>query len=87
MPNTSDNAPTIALFNIIVSEGFYVSPGFIDTHVHGGGGHDFMDGGTECVKGAICEGYDADIVIFDEDIMIKKVLVSKNNLTKLYDKK
>ena len=38
-------------------------------------------------KGAICEGYDADIVIFDEDIMIKKVLVSKNNLTKVYDKK
>lgn len=24
--------------------GQYVSPGFIDMHVHGGGGHDFMDG-------------------------------------------
>jgi len=24
--------------------GNYVSPGFIDMHVHGGGGHDFMDG-------------------------------------------
>ena len=24
--------------------GEYVSPGFIDMHVHGGGGHDFMDG-------------------------------------------
>ena len=24
--------------------GQYVSPGFIDIHVHGGGGHDFMDG-------------------------------------------
>ena len=24
--------------------GKYVSPGFIDIHVHGGGGHDFMDG-------------------------------------------
>src|ERR1700709_2571732 len=23
--------------------GKYVSPGFIDIHVHGGGGHDFMD--------------------------------------------
>ena len=22
----------------------YISPGFIDIHVHGGGGHDFMDG-------------------------------------------
>ncbi|PRD48296.1 N-acetylglucosamine-6-phosphate deacetylase [Sphingobacterium haloxyli] len=25
----------------------YVSPGFIDIHVHGGGGHDFMDGTEE----------------------------------------
>lgn len=25
-------------------EGRYVAPGFIDIHVHGGGGHDFMDG-------------------------------------------
>ena len=23
--------------------GRYVSPGFIDMHIHGGGGHDFMD--------------------------------------------
>ena len=27
--------------------GRYISPGFIDIHVHGGGGHDFMDGTTE----------------------------------------
>lgn len=27
--------------------GKYVSPGFIDIHVHGGGGHDFMDGTEE----------------------------------------
>jgi N-acetylglucosamine-6-phosphate deacetylase len=27
--------------------GRYVSPGFIDIHVHGGGGHDFMDGSEE----------------------------------------
>jgi len=25
-------------------DGMYISPGFIDIHVHGGGGHDFMDG-------------------------------------------
>ncbi|TKC00202.1 N-acetylglucosamine-6-phosphate deacetylase [Pedobacter cryophilus] len=29
---------------IIDAEGKYVSPGFIDIHIHGGGGHDFMDG-------------------------------------------
>jgi len=28
----------------IDAEGKYISPGFIDIHVHGGGGHDFMDG-------------------------------------------
>ncbi|GAA4791431.1 N-acetylglucosamine-6-phosphate deacetylase [Olivibacter ginsenosidimutans] len=32
---------------IINAEGLYVSPGFIDIHVHGGGGADFMDGTVE----------------------------------------
>ena len=32
---------------IINAGGNYVSPGFIDIHVHGGGGHDFMDGNEE----------------------------------------
>ena len=30
----------------------YLSPGFIDIHVHGGGGHDFMDASEEAVIGA-----------------------------------
>jgi len=30
----------------------YVSPGFIDMHTHGGGGHDFMDGTIEAFLGA-----------------------------------
>ena len=29
----------------------YVSPGFIDMHIHGGGGHDFMDGTIEAFLG------------------------------------
>ena len=29
---------------VIDAEGRYISPGFIDIHVHGGGGFDFMDG-------------------------------------------
>lgn len=30
----------------------YVSPGFIDIHVHGGGGADYMDGSAEAVRTA-----------------------------------
>jgi N-acetylglucosamine-6-phosphate deacetylase len=32
--------------------GKYISPGFIDIHVHGGGGFDFMDGTAEAYIGA-----------------------------------
>lgn len=32
---------------LIDAGGQYISPGFIDIHVHGGGGYDFMDGTTE----------------------------------------
>jgi len=32
---------------LIDAKGKYISPGFIDIHVHGGGGHDFMDGDGE----------------------------------------
>lgn len=31
--------------------GNYVSPGFIDLHIHGGGGHDFMDNTVEAFLG------------------------------------
>lgn len=33
----------------IHAENNYVSPGFIDVHVHGGGGYDFMDGGADAI--------------------------------------
>ncbi|MBK1442382.1 N-acetylglucosamine-6-phosphate deacetylase [Parapedobacter sp. ISTM3] len=32
---------------VIDVEGRYVAPGFIDLHIHGGGGHDFMDNTVE----------------------------------------
>lgn len=33
-------------------EGYYLAPGFVDLHVHGGGGSDFMDGTPEAFKAA-----------------------------------
>src|ERR1700750_2909927 len=35
----------------IDAQGKYISPGFIDIHVHGGGGHDFMDNTVEAFLG------------------------------------
>ncbi|KAA0991187.1 N-acetylglucosamine-6-phosphate deacetylase [Dyadobacter aurulentus] len=36
---------------IIDAGGHYVAPGFIDLHIHGGGGHDFMDGSVAAFLG------------------------------------
>lgn len=36
--------PEVAADTVIDARQHYVSPGFIDLHVHGGGGYDFMDG-------------------------------------------
>lgn len=46
---TAVSAKDIAVddVEIIDADGHYISPGFIDIHVHGGGGYDFMDGDGE----------------------------------------
>lgn len=36
---------------VIDACGKYIAPGFIDIHVHGGGGHDFMDSTEEAILG------------------------------------
>lgn len=43
---------TNALYRVIDAYGLFVAPGFIDIHVHGGGGHDFMDGTPAAFLGA-----------------------------------
>lgn len=37
---------------VVDVQGRYVSPGFVDIHVHGGGGYDFMDGTVQAIVGA-----------------------------------
>lgn len=37
---------------VVDAGGRYIAPGFVDIHVHGGGGHDFMDGTVEAFLGA-----------------------------------
>ena len=46
------NPPDEAGETIIDLKGKYLSPGFIETHCHGGGGFDFMDGSKEAILGA-----------------------------------
>lgn len=41
---------TTAETQVVDGRGGYLSPGFIDVHVHGGNGADFMDGTTEAVR-------------------------------------
>ena len=36
------------------ASGGYIVPGYVDIHVHGGGGYDFMDGSPEAVTG-VCQ--------------------------------
>ncbi|MFL6351973.1 MAG: amidohydrolase family protein [Bryobacteraceae bacterium] len=46
-----DGSKGSALRTITVSQG-YISPGFVDLHVHGGNGADYMDGTAEAVRTA-----------------------------------
>ncbi len=41
---------------VIKARGGYVTPGFVDIHVHGGGGADVMDGTTEAVR-TVCTAH------------------------------
>ena len=49
-----DKTPNLSgeRLNVIDAGGLYVSPGFIDVHVHGGGGYDFLCGDEDNVLSA-----------------------------------
>lgn len=49
----TDNITAPSDTQVIDADGGYISPGFVDQHVHGAKGHDFMDGTTDAVIGAI----------------------------------
>ena len=49
VPGSASGTPK----DVIDAGGRYISPGFVDLHVHGGGGADFMDGTEEAID-AIC---------------------------------
>ena len=44
------NIPDSTDFKVVDAEGGYALAGFIETHVHGGGGFDFMDGSVEAFR-------------------------------------
>ncbi|MBV8389898.1 MAG: N-acetylglucosamine-6-phosphate deacetylase [Mucilaginibacter sp.] len=46
--NSNIDAPNAAELD---AKGQYISPGFIDVHIHGGGGYDFMDNTVEAFLG------------------------------------
>jgi N-acetylglucosamine-6-phosphate deacetylase len=51
-----DRGPLPAEATIVDARGGYIAPGFVDIHVHGGAGADFMDGSPEAVR-AVCEAH------------------------------
>ena len=44
-------APYEDLSSAVAIPGGYIAPGFVDIHVHGGAGADYMDGSLEAIRG------------------------------------
>lgn len=52
----ADRKKTPAGAEVVDARGGYISPGFVDIHVHGGAGADFMDGTAEAVR-TVCRAH------------------------------
>lgn len=66
---------------IIDANGMYLSPGFIDIHVHGGGGYDFMD----CTEQAFKEISRIHLINGTTTLMPTAVSAEFDNILKLID--
>jgi len=53
---THSDSPTAAAAQVVDLEEGYLSPGFIDLHIHGGAGADFMDGTVEAFR-TVCRAH------------------------------
>ena len=45
-----EEAPYEDVFSAVAIPGGYIAPGFVDIHVHGGAGADYMDGSLEAIR-------------------------------------
>ena len=66
---------------IVDAKGNYISPGFIDIHTHGGGGHDFMDG----TKDSIIEAAKAHMNYGTTSIIPTTMTSTKESLFNTFD--
>src|SRR6185369_16275256 len=53
---SGSHPPTIPASEVIDLHGGYLAPGYVDLHVHGGDGADFMDGTVEAFR-TICRAH------------------------------
>lgn len=73
--------PSNTEYDIIDAEGGYAVAGFVETHVHGGGGHDFMDGSVD----AFCEIVNTHAAHGTTSILPTTIACAEDEMFRLFD--